>query len=276
MTALTRRVFVAATAFLLAALAAPATATAQTDGGSGPYPAHYETTFTLPDHTIYRPDTLPDEPMPIVAWGNGACRADGTWFENILTEFASHGYLVIANGEPGGSGSTDSDMLIEAVDWAVERDSRPWSEYCGKLDTDNIAVMGQSCGGIETMEVADDPRIATTVMWNSGLFSSLDKRLLGGLHAPIAYFIGGPEDIAYDNAMDDWDRLPSDLPAFMGNLDVGHYGTFAEPNGGEFGRVGVEWLDWQLKGELSARAQFVGADCGLCGTEWDVQRKNLS
>ncbi|WP_007025774.1 alpha/beta hydrolase [Saccharomonospora iraqiensis] len=270
------RVLVAATALSLAALVAPTTAAAQT-GGTGPYPASYDTTLTLPDHTVYRPDTLPtDEKMPIVAWGNGACRADGTWFENILTEFASHGYLVIANGEPGGSGSTDADMLIDAVDWAIERNSRPWSDYYGKLDTDNIAVMGQSCGGLETMEVADDPRITTTVMWNSGLMSSWDKRLLDDLHAPIAYFIGGPEDIAYDNAMDDWSRLPADLPAFMGNLDVGHYGTFEEPNGGEFGRVGVEWLDWQLKGDPDARVQFAGPNCGLCQTEWDVQQKNLS
>ncbi|UVS80781.1 alpha/beta hydrolase [Actinokineospora sp. UTMC 2448] len=258
---------------VLAALitgAAPAVA-----GGSGPYPAGYETSYRLPDHTIYRPNTLPaGVRLPIVAWGNGACRADGTWFENVLTEWASHGFLVIANGRPGGWGSTSSDMLVEAIDWAVAENSRVRSRYYGRIDTTRIAVMGQSCG-IETYEVADDPRITTTVLWNSGLLRDSQNHLLQGLHAPIAYFIGGPEDIAHGNAMDDWRRLPAGLPAFMGNLDVGHYGTFAEPNGGEFGRVGGHWLKWQLKGEAASRAQFVGPDCGLCSTEWDVLRKNM-
>lgn len=246
-------------------------------GGSGPYDAGYETTFRLRNHTIYRPNTLPsDIRMPIVAWGNGACRADGTWFQNILTEWASHGFLVIANGRPGGSGSTDSDMLIDAVDWAIAENSRVGSKYRGKIDTTKIAVMGQSCGGIETYEVADDRRITTTVIWNSGLLRDSQNYLLSRLHAPIAYFIGGPSDIAYPNAMDDWGRLPAGLPAFMGNLDVGHFGTFDQPNGGEFGRVGGHWLKWQLKGDLNSKAQFVGPDCGLCDTEWDVMRKNLS
>jgi hypothetical protein len=284
MAGLMRRVVAAAAGMVVAALLAPSAAGATTTdaditqtGGTGPYPASYETVPDLPNHTVYRPNSLPtDETLPIVAWGNGACRADGTWFENILTEFASHGFLVIANGKPNGSGQTSPDMLLEAVDWAIAENADPTSKFHGRIDTANIAVMGQSCGGLETMEVADDPRITTTVMWNSGIINPLDKRQLRRLHAPIAYFVGGPSDIAYRNAMDDWERLPAGPPAFMGNLDVGHSGTYAEPNGGEFGRVGSNWLKWRLKGDATARAEFVGPDCGLCSTEWDVQQKNLS
>jgi hypothetical protein len=42
------------------------------------------------------------------------------------------------------------------------------SKYRGKIGTSKVTVMGQPCGGIETIEVADDPRITTTVIWNSG------------------------------------------------------------------------------------------------------------
>lgn len=60
--------------------------------------------------------------------------------------------------------------------------------------------------------------------------------------------------------MDDWGRLPAGLPAFTGNLDVGHCGTYAEPNDGEFGRVGVNWLKWQLKGDTADANGTTGAD----------------
>ncbi|MFD6949134.1 hypothetical protein A6A08_07160 [Nocardiopsis sp. TSRI0078] len=278
---LARRASAALLGLLTAAALAPASSasadTVETLGGSGPYDAEYVTTLRLRDHTIYRPVDLPEnEQLPIVAWGNGACRADGTWFENFLTEIASHGFLVIANGRPGGSGRTDAEMLTEAVDWAVAENDRWFSEYRGHIDIDSIAVMGQSCGGLETYEVAGDPRIDTTVLWNSGLLTDRDNDLLDDLHAPIAYFTGGPDDIAYENAVDDYGRLPRGLPAFMGHLDVGHFGTFGEPDGGEYGRVGVAWLKWRLKGDQQARQEFVGSDCGLCSTEWDVQQKNLT
>ncbi|WP_328459284.1 alpha/beta hydrolase [Actinoplanes sp. NBC_00393] len=246
-------------------------------GGSGPYAADYETTIRLYNHTIYRPDTLPAGLLPIVVWGNGACRADGTWFENILKEFASHGFLVIANGRPGGTGSTDADMLIDAIDWAIAENTRLASRYRGKIDTTKVAVMGQSCGGLEAVEASADSRVDTSVFWNSGLLSDRNNAQLTRLHAPVAYFTGGPDDIAYPNAVDDYGRLPAGLPAFLGHLPVGHYGTFAETNGGEYGRVGSAWLRWQLKGDQSARALFTGPNCGLCsGTRWTVTSKNLA
>lgn len=247
-------------------------------GGSGPFPAGYETTLRLYDHTIYRPDTIPTGlTLPIVVWGNGACRADGTWFQNILREFASHGFLVIANGRPGGTGSTDADMLTEAIDWAVAENTRVGSKFRGRIDTGKVAVMGQSCGGLEALEASADARVDTTVFWNSGLLSDRENVRLSRLHGPVAYLTGGPDDIAYPNAVDDYSRLPAALPAFLGHLPVGHYGTFSQTNGGEYGRVGTAWLKWQLRGDLTARALFAGPSCGLCTTApWTVTSRNLS
>jgi endo-1,4-beta-xylanase len=75
--------------------------------------------------------------------------------------------------------------------------------------------------------------------------------------------------------MDDWNKLPAGLPAWMGNLNVGHGGTYSQTNGGEFGRVAVLYLNWRFRGDKTAGANFVGSSCGLCRT-WQVQQKNLT
>ncbi|WP_406075982.1 cellulose binding domain-containing protein [Micromonospora sp. NBC_01638] len=245
-------------------------------GGSGPYPADYETSANLPNHTVFRPQTLPSERLPIVVWGNGGCSANGLSQGNFLREIASHGFLAVANGAPNGSGSTTSQMLTQSIDWAVAENSRQGSKYYDKLDTTKVAVAGFSCGGLEAYAVSNDPRVTTTGIFSSGLLNDADDYQLRRLIKPIAYFIGGSSDIAYPNAMDDWGKLPAGLPAFMGNLNVGHGGTYDQPNGGEFGRVAVLYLKWRLKGDTTAGGNFVGANCGLCRSQWNVQQKNLT
>ncbi|MET7946476.1 cellulose binding domain-containing protein, partial [Micromonospora sp. NPDC005324] len=245
-------------------------------GGSGPYPADYETSATLANHTIFRPQTLPSERLPIVVWGNGGCSANGLSQGNFLREIASHGFLAIANGAPNGSGSTTSQMLTQSIDWAVAENSRQGSKYYNKIDTSKVAVAGFSCGGLEAYAVSNDPRVTTTGIFSSGLLNDADDYQLRRLTKPIAYFVGGPSDIAYPNAMDDWGKLPAGLPAFMGNLNVGHGGTYDQANGGEFGRVATLYLKWRLKGDATAGRNFVGSDCGLCRSQWNVQQKNLT
>ncbi|GLL08155.1 ricin-type beta-trefoil lectin domain protein [Dactylosporangium matsuzakiense] len=266
-------VFVAVTAAVVAFGATSADAAV---GGSGPYPADYETASTLPNHTIYRPQTLPAERLPLFVWGNGGCSGNGLDQQNFLREIASHGFLAIANGAPGGSGSTNSSMHTASIDWAVAENSRAGSKYYGKIDTSKVAVAGWSCGGLEAYAVSNDPRVTTTAIFSSGLLNDADDYQLRRLTKPIAYFIGGPSDIAYPNAIDDWNKLPATLPAFMGNLDVGHGGTYGQTNGGEFGRVAVLYLKWRLKGDTAAGTNFVGPNCGLCNTQWQVQQKNLT
>ena len=235
----------------------------------------------LADYTIYRPATLADgKKYPIVVWANGGCGRDGLMFARFLHEISSYGFVIVAWGTPNGTGmgplTTNGEPQKAALDWIVAEAERPCSKYYRKLDTSKIAAMGQSCGGLMTMGVSGDKRLTTVVIWNSGMFER-DQTIYMGLHAPMAYFIGGPDDVAYAQAEDDFAAI-STVPLFYGNAPVGHFATYAQPNGGEFGRVGVGWLKWQLYGDESETGgkMFVGADCELCKSSmWTVQKKMM-
>ncbi len=87
--------------------------------------------------------------------------------------------------------------------------------------------------------------------------------------------MGGPSDIAYANAMDDFARV-AHVPIVMTNLDVGHGGTYHLPHGGEFTPVALAWLDWHLKGNPSASKMFLGDDSELSrDPKWTVEVKNF-
>lgn len=53
--------------------------------------------------------------------------------------------------------------------------------------------------------------------------------------------------------------------------------SVSQDNGGEYGRVGAAWLRWQLLHEEGpdGKGMFASADCGLCKTEWVIQKKNM-
>jgi dienelactone hydrolase len=277
--------------------------------GTGPYPAIMESDSGLATHTIYRPASLApfgeDRLLPIVAWGNGGCANAGDAQKNFLAEIASHGMLVIAVGpivgdrrtapqvpaQPPGeppqvAPPTRSAQLSDAIDWAAAENSRSGSRYNGKLDPGSIAIMGYSCGGLQVLEAqAHDDRAKTIALWNSGVGvlpaddrrpgMTIGKDVLETIRVPVAYIAGGPSDIAYPNAVDDVSRIAG-VPVFFGNRDVGHGGTYREPNGGAYGAVAADWLKWQLLGDAPAARTFVGADCGLCvDPQWSVEKRNF-
>jgi hypothetical protein len=269
------------------------------DGGTGPYKAVALGEETLPRFTIYRPQNLddfgPGKKLPVLLWGNGACADSSAMHKLFLNEIASRGFIVFAIG-PFSSLQKEPDMktmrmgtddisLLEALDWAVAENSRKSGAYFAKLDTDKVAAMGMSCGGLQALEVSPDPRIDTSVICNSGVLNGpppegfkmpvVTKDTLKQLHAPIIYIIGGQKDIAYPNAMDDFSRIEK-VPVVMINRDVGHGGTYAQPHGGAFSDAAIAWLKWQLNGDEEAALMFKGEKCGFCrDPEWKIETKNI-
>ncbi|MBQ7071858.1 MAG: alpha/beta hydrolase [Bacteroidales bacterium] len=265
------------------------------DGGTGPYKAIMVEEPSLEAHTILRPTDLTPfnagNPLPVLVWGNGACTNSPWEHINFLSEIASHGFIVVAtgfiplNGERYRGPQSTSAQQIEGIDWVFKVNEDPSSIYYHKLDTKNIALAGMSCGGLQTLDNCQDPRLKTIMICNSGLFSDPStavpgmpmpaKEKLLQIHTPVMYLLGGPEDIAYANGMDDFHRIDH-VPAFAANYPVGHGGTYAQPHGGEFAVIATAWLEWQLKGDAKAGAMFLGNPCGVAQREgWTAEKKNI-
>ena len=56
------------------------------------------------------------------------------------------------------------------LDWAMAENARPGSPLYHHLNLDEVAVMGQSCGGLQATVNSADPRVKTSVIWNSGVY----------------------------------------------------------------------------------------------------------
>lgn len=267
------------------------------NGGTGKYSAIMMTDASLPTHTIFRPTDIDGfkskKSLPLIVWGNGACFDSPFEHVNFLNEIASHGFIVIAIGTmPKATGEQNkerstSSKLKDAMDWAIAQNSDKKSVYFNRIDTKHIAVAGMSCGGLQALDVAPDSRISTLLVANSGIFidpirgnampmmPQLDKTHLTKIHTSTLYLLGGPSDIAYQNGMDDVAKL-NHVPVFVGNLDVGHGGTYAQPHGGDFAKVATAWFNWKLKGDQQASKLFTGDTPDITKMSgWSFEKKNM-
>jgi len=264
------------------------------DGGTGPCKAVMTEVEGLKEHTVLAPQDLSvfnaQNPLPVLVWGNGACSNSPWEHYKFLNEIASHGFLVLATGvipmdeEPYRGPMSRSEQQIESIDWAIAQNADPQSPYYQKIDTKAICVAGMSCGGLQTLFNCADPRISLLMICNSGLFNQQNanqavggmpmppKEKLKEIHTPIIYILGGKEDIAYGNGMDDFHRIDH-VPALAINLPVGHGGTYREPHGGEFTVPALAWLQWQLKGDREAAKMFTGSAPGLLKRKgWTLEK----
>jgi hypothetical protein len=254
-------------------------------GGGGSTPqngtrdgATYEVVSGLANHTIWSPTNLASvtKPLPIVVFGNGACSGESTFFGSMLAPLAASGVVVFSNGTPGGSASTNANMLIQSINFAEKENVRQGSKFFGKLDTKAISAQGQSCGGLQALEAAADPRVGSVIPWNSGF---LTGRATGmpKLHQPVAWLNGGSSDIAYSAANTDYAQVPAKIPSVLGSYkNVGHMGLWTDAAlAKQTAVVAKNFINAVHYGDATAKAQFVGPNCGLCnGTGWVMKSKN--
>jgi dienelactone hydrolase len=257
----------------------------------GPYKVTSEGAFGTPGYLVFRPTTLEAFPkkdtLPLMVWGNGGCAIDSTRYSGYLTTIASHGFLVMGTLPQEGAArrQANADDLRGAIDWAVKENARTGSPLAGKIATDKIAVMGQSCGGFLSIVLGADPRVKTIGVFNSGVQKAAPGAApalapapdaLPKLHGPVLLINGSEPDFMMATSAETFDLI-NNVPAFYGaRHNAGHTATVFHPGGGEFANVASNWLLWTFKGDKKAGAMFVGKNCGLCtNSNWDVKSKGI-
>jgi dienelactone hydrolase len=252
----------------------------------GPYQVTSEGAFGSPGYLVFRPAALDAFPkkdtLPVMVWGNGGCAIDSTRYSGFLTTIASHGFLVMGTVPQEGAArrQANADDMRGAIDWAVKENARTGWPLEGKIATDKVAVMGQSCGGFLSIALGADPRVKTIGVFNSGVqkapspFATADD--LPKLHGPVLLINGGEPDFMLATSAATFDMI-NNVPAFYGaRHNAGHTATVFHPGGGEFANVASNWLLWTFKGDKKAGAMFVGKNCGLCNnSNWDTRSKGI-
>lgn len=252
-------------------------------GGSGPQKAIAVREKSLTDFVIYRPVNIRGK-LPVLVFCNGGCMDTSIGYENMLTDIASYGYIVVAIGElqmfaqHEKDQHTPSSMVKKALDWISLQVSTPASPYYNKIDADRIAAAGHSCGGAQVIANAADQRLKTYLILNAGMgkmtMADANAKSLKGLHAPILYLVGGTSDVAWQNAQMDYQNIKKNPVVLADNTKSGHGGTYEQPNGGANARMVRAWLDWQLKGKAEHKKLFIGGD--LTGyDDWTIKNKNF-
>ena len=261
-------------------------------GGSGPFKAIAASEPTLPEFVVYRPENLmeaagTDGTLPIIIFGNGGCVNTSAAHERFLNDLASYGYVIVAIGPfqggnnprpmPAAVTSTEAYMMFKGLDWISNQARDQKSEYYGVVNANQVAAMGQSCGGAQALYLSSDPRVKSVVMLNSGMgtvtMANASRANVQALHCPIVYIIGGESDIAFKNAEADYDLIKN-VPVAEVNLPVGHNGTYREEFGGEFSKMARAWLDYAFKGHNEGERLF--KNCDLAGfSGWTVKSKNF-
>ena len=281
--------------------------------GNGPFPASYAVAPDGLEYVVYQPKDLAGAEakgkLGVYVWGSGACSLDAAGSRFHLTEIASHGFVVIVPGKilsgpkalpmpegakPAGAMSSPRDgataeKMIAAVDWILAESQRQGSPYFGAIDARRIAAAGFSCGGLIALRAAMDPRISALLIESSGILktvppglmanfpqmTSLTKEDLAKLHTPVLYILGGPEDIAEPNGLDDFQHIQK-VPVFVADQPgAGHGGLISVPNA-EGTKVELDWMNWQFNHDEIAGRTFTGPDCILCRDfRWQVHRKGI-
>lgn len=230
--------------------------------GNGPYRSVEQDLSSGPGNAsgLWYPDG--DGPFPVFLWGCGGGSQPSAYVDHFQ-QLATWGFVIIAQVSTG-SGTE----LTNALDWITQQNSNSRSPLYRKLDLSKVAAGGHSMGSITTFNIADDPRLSTTIHvagghGGNGGSGGCSTGGCGGaptfggsgpenLRNPTAYICGANDQLgATDNA--ELDYADTTVPVYFTKMrGVDHIMAARE------GLPAITaWLLWHLKGETQRKADFL-------------------
>ncbi|MEL5953225.1 acetylxylan esterase [Streptomyces sp. CLV115] len=237
-------------------------------GAPGPYATAVEVGVVT---TLYYPRDIAtsDRRHPVIVWGNGTF-AFPVVYRELLLHWASQGFIVAAANTPQ---SNLGISMRAGIDLLTRRNADPASPFHDRVDLEHIGASGHSQGGAAAIVVGADPRIDTILPIQPGPLANIDN-----VHVPALLLAGQKDSIVFPFLVKAFYNDADHIPAIYGELrGADHFTVVGDP--GPFAAPTTAWFKAQLMGDQTARAQFFGADCGICtdsGTWSDVRRNGLA
>ena len=237
-------------------------------GRTGPYEVAVDIEAV---HTFYYPRNMGQsgERHPVVIWGNGTGAVPGI-YSSLLRHWASQGFIVAAANTPQ---SNLGISMRAGIDLLTRRNADQASPFHDRVDLEHIGASGHSQGGAAAIVVGADPRIDTILPIQPGPLANIDN-----VHVPALLLAGQNDSIVFPFLVKAFYNDADHIPAIYGELrGADHLTVVGDP--GPFAAPTTAWFKAHLMGDQTARAQFFGADCGICtdsGTWSDVRRNGLA
>ncbi|WP_371096418.1 alpha/beta hydrolase family protein [Streptomyces sanglieri] len=237
-------------------------------GAPGPYATAVEVGAVT---TLYYPRDIAtsDRRHPVIVWGNGTF-AFPVVYRELLLHWASQGFIVAAANTPQ---SNLGISMRAGIDLLTRRNADQASPFHDRVDLEHIGASGHSQGGAAAIVVGADPRIDTILPIQPGPLADIDN-----VHVPALLLAGQKDSIVFPFLVKAFYNDADHIPAIYGELrGADHLTVVGDP--GPFAAPTTAWFKAHLMGDQTARAQFFGADCGICtdsGTWSDVRRNGLA
>jgi fermentation-respiration switch protein FrsA (DUF1100 family) len=230
--------------------------------------AHATTITNTSTHTIHHPTVMGQggEKHPVILWGNGTF-VTPECYPVLLSHWASYGFIVAAANTTNAG---DGTAMLAGLNYLTTANGEAGNKFFGVVDTANVGSSGHSQGGGGSISTARDARVKS--IWpieGAGGRAALSRT--SGLTV-LAFAGENDEAVSPAGVTTFYDslRLPAALAVAAG---VDHFMV----NNSVFRPASTAWALWHLKGDQTAKAEFVGANCGLCNDPaWTTYRANAA
>ncbi len=226
-------------------------------------------------YTIFRPACMKDgETYPVITWANGTC-GETAGYAPLLSTVASYGFVIFASNSTWTATAPTDKVQLRALDYAKYVNDDPTNVLYHKLNLDKIGAMGHSQGAQATSAASSDPRIKALMFFSGGtsnnepfVYISADRDI-GGSTTPAS--LADATDAATQPGA--WIYYHQVLET--GGGSTGHLVLMEQPD--RVVGMTIAWWQYMLKDDQTAKAMFVGSNCGLCNqaTEFEYGHNAL-